>query len=249
MDWIAKMPEDEQVINIFMELCALGIFQPLSSNILEFFKALPEEAKKRGITFSTPSEICSKTKSAGSLSVPYPISWVDEERDTSAWLGNIMQREAFEKLYSIADRVRICDNRQIKQDWNYLQATNNFRFMNTKPSAEGGYRGIYETPEDAFINYMNILGDFMTRVNDLYPDIDNEELSSLLTSIRNQEEELDMKDKEIVKLHAIIDKLTRESGKSSKKTTRTANADEKPAKNAKSKATTKKKTATPPEKK
>ena len=121
--------------------------------------------------------------------------------------------------------------------------------MNTKPSAEGGYRGIYETPEDAFINYMNILGDFMTRVNDLYPDIDNEELSSLLTSIRNQEEELEMKDKEIVKLHAIIDKLTRESGKSSKKTTRTAKADEKPTKNAKSKATTKKKTATPPEKK
>ena len=64
---------------------------------------------------------------------------------------------------------------------------------------------------------MNILGDFMTRVNDLYPDIDNEELSSLLTSIRNQEEELEMKDKEIVKLHAIIDKLTRESGKKQQK--------------------------------
>ena len=216
MDWIANMPEDEQVINIFMELCALGIFQPLSSNILEFFKALPEEAQKRGITFSTPSEICSKTKSAGNLNVPYPISWVDEERDTSPWLGNIMQREAFDKLYSIADRVRICDNRQIKQDWNYLQATNNFRFMNTKPSAEGGYRGIYETPYDAFTNYMNILGDFITRVNDLYPDVDNEELSPLLTSIRNQEEELEMKDKEIVKLHAVIDKLTREKPETAK---------------------------------
>ncbi len=216
MDWIANMPEDEQVINIFMELCALGIFQPLSSNILEFFKALPEEAQKRGITFSTPSEICAKTKSAGNLNVPYPISWVDEERDTSPWLGNIMQREAFDKLYSIADRVRICDNRQIKQDWNYLQATNNFRFMNTKPSAEGGYRGIYETPYDAFTNYMNILGDFITRVNDLYPDVDNEELSPLLTSIRNQEEELEMKDKEIVKLHAVIDKLTREKPETAK---------------------------------
>ena len=160
-----------------------------------------------------------------------------------------MQREAFEKLYSIADRVRICDNRQIKQDWNYLQATNNFRFMNTKPSAEGGYRGIYETPEDAFINYMNILGDFMTRVNDLYPDIDNEELSSLLTSIRNQEEELEMKDKEIVKLHAIIDKLTRESGKTVKKTSKTK-AEEKPAKQAKGKtATGKTKTSTKTENK
>lgn len=40
MDWIAAVPEEEQVINIFMELCALGMFQPLSSNILEFLKAL-----------------------------------------------------------------------------------------------------------------------------------------------------------------------------------------------------------------
>lgn len=223
MDWVAKMPEEEQVINVFMELCALGIFQPLSSNILDFFKALPQEAQKRGISFATPSEICAKTKSAGSLNVPYPISWVDEERDTSPWLGNIMQREAFAKLYSVADRVRICDNRQIKQDWNYLQATNNFRFMNTKPSAEGGYRGIYETPYDAFTNYMNILGDFITRVNDLYPDVENEELSPLLTSIRNQEEELEIKDKEIVKLHAVIDKLTREKAETKKSATRKTN--------------------------
>ena len=241
MNWIEALPEDEQVINLFMELCALGIFQPLSSNILEFFKALPDEAHKRGITFSTPSEICSKTKSAGTLSVPYPISWVDEERDTSPWLGNIMQREAFDKLYSIADRVSICDNKQIKMDWNFLQATNTFRFMNTKPSAEGGYRGIYESPYDAFINYMNILGDFITRVNNLYPDIDNEELSSLLTSIKNQEEELEMKDKEIVRLHAIIDRLTREVAKNKPaKTTKTT------TKTAAKKTATKKATAAKP---
>lgn len=217
MTWIEQLPQEEQVINIFMELCALGIFQPLSSNILEFLKALPAEARNRGITFSTPSEICSKMKSAGSLNVPYPISWVDEERDTSNWLGNVMQREACSKLYSVADRVRICDNRQIKQDWDYLQATNNFRFMNTKPNAQNDYRGIYETPYDAFTNYMNILDDFITRVNNLYPDIDNEELSSLLTSIQNQEEEIEMKDKEIVKLRAIITKLTREGEKDKKK--------------------------------
>lgn len=230
--WIEQLPQEEQVINIFMELCALGIFQPLSSNILEFLKALPDEAKKRGITFSTPSEICSKMKSAGALNVPYHISWVDEERDTSSWLGNVMQREAFNKLYSIADRVRICDNRQIKQDWDYLQATNNFRFMNTKASAQNDYRGIYETPYDAFINYMNILSDFIMRVNNLYPDIDNEELSSLLTSIKNQEEEIEMKDKEIVKLRAIITKLTNESGKSKDKgeKSKAKSADKKPTK-------------------
>lgn len=209
MNWIAQLPEEEQVINIFMELCALGIFQPLSSNILEFMKALPEQAKARGITFSTPSEICAKMKSAGDFNVTYPISWVDEERDTSSWLGNMMQREAFNKLYSVAERVRMCRDRRIKQDWDYLQATNNFRFMNTKPCSVGGYRGIYETPYDAFTNYMNILGDFITRVNNLYPvDMDNEELNSLLTSIKNQEEELEMKDKEIEKLQSMLAKLS-----------------------------------------
>ena len=85
---IASFPEEEQYINIFMELSALGIAQPLSSNILEFIKALPVCAKEKGIEFSTPSEICMKSKSVGQLDVPDTLSWVDEERDVSTWLGN-----------------------------------------------------------------------------------------------------------------------------------------------------------------
>lgn len=211
VDWIARLPEDEQVVNIFMELCALGMFQPLSSNILEFLKAIPACAKARGITFSTPSEICSKLKSVGNLDVPYPMSWVDEERDVSCWLGNVMQREAFNKLYSVADRVRICTDRRIKQDWDYLQASNNFRFMTTKPMSVGMNRGIYDSPYDAFTNYMNILGDFINRVNSLYPvDMDNEELNSLLTTIKNQGEELEMKEKELAKLQVRLAKYEKE---------------------------------------
>ena len=207
VDWIAALPEGENVINIFMELCALGIFQPLSSNILQFLKAIPACAKARGITFSTPTELCSKGKSVGSLDVPYNISWVDEERNTSCWLGNCMQREAFDKLYSVADRVRICTDRRIKQDWDYLQASNNFRFMTTKHNSVGMNRGIYDSPYDAFTNYMNILGDFINRVNALYPiDMDNEELNSLLTTIKNQGEEIEAKDRKIEKLQAELEK-------------------------------------------
>ena len=132
IDWIAALPEEEQVINIFMELSALGIAQPLSSNILEFMKALPVCAKERGVTFSTPTDIITKLKSVDQVDVPYPMSWIDEERDISPWLGNVMQREAFNKLYSVAERVHLCDDRRIKQDWDYLQASNNFRFMTTK---------------------------------------------------------------------------------------------------------------------
>lgn len=211
-DWIAQLPEEDQVINLFMELCALGIFQPLSSNILEFMKALPEQLRQRGIVFSTPSEICSKIKSSGDLNVEYPISWVDEERDLSPWLGNVMQREAFEKLYSIADRVRIAGDRRLKQDWDYLQASNNLRFMSTKANSYGGYRGIYSSPYDAFTNYMNILGDFISRVNNLYPeDVDNEQLESLFTTIKNQDQELEVKNKEIEKLQHMLAKLEQET--------------------------------------
>ena len=208
IDRIANLPEGEQVVNIFMELSALGIAQPLSSNILDFFKALPECAKQRGVTFSTPSEICDSFQSVSAVDVPDTLSWNDEERDCSCWLGNPMQREAFNKLYSVADRVRIANDPRINQDWDYLQASNNFRQMTTKPSQVGINRGIYSSPFDAFTNYMNILGDFISRVNSLYPEeVDNEELSSLLTTIKNQDEEIEMKNKEIVRLQAKIEKI------------------------------------------
>ena len=203
IDRIAAFPAEEQVVNIFMELSALGIAQPLSSNILNFIHALPHFARNKNITFSTPSDICKNFTSVGELDVPDTLSWVDEERDVSSWLGNPMQREAFDKLYSVAERVRICKEPRIMQDWNYLQASNNFRFMTTKPSNVGIDRGIYGSAFDAFTNYMNILGDFMNRVNALYPsDIDDEQLNSLLTTIRNEDEELAMKDREIARLKA-----------------------------------------------
>ena len=225
---IAALPEEEQFINIFMELSALGIAQPLSSNILEFLKALPACAKDKGITFSTPSEICMKAKSVGQLDVPDTLSWVDEERDVSTWLGNAMQREAFNKLYSVADRIRIAQDPRINQDWDYLQASNNFRFMTTKATSVGLDRGIYSGAFDAFTNYMNILGDFINRVNSLYPEeIDNDQLNSLLTTIRNQGEEIEVKDKEITRLKTKIEKM--EAAEQKANATKKPTAAKKPA--------------------
>lgn len=211
---IAQLPNEEQIINVFMELSALGIAQPLSSNILSFIRALPACAKEKGITFSTPTEVCLKLNSVGTLSVPDTLSWADEERDVSSWLGNPMQREAFQKLYSVADRVRIANEPRINQDWDYLQASNNFRFMSTKPSSVMFGRGIYDSAFDAFTNYMNILGDFISRVKSLYPEeIDNEELNGLLTTIKNQGDEITMKEKEILRLQTKIAKMEKEEAK------------------------------------
>jgi alpha-amylase len=205
---IADSADDGQIYNIFMELSAVGVAQPLSSNILEFLRALPACAKNRGVSFSTPYEICQKVKSVGTIDVPDAVSWNDEERDTSSLLGNDLQREAFNKLYGIADRVRIADDPRINQDWDYLQASDNFRFMTTKYSVLGINRGIYSSAFDAFTNYMNILGDFISRVNSLYPDeLDNEQLNSLLTAIKNQGDEIEVKNAEIERLQAKLLKL------------------------------------------
>lgn len=206
--WIDQLPQEEQIINIFMDLCALGIYQPLSSNILEFLKALPALAKDKGIVFATPSEIFDKAKAVAPLEVAYPISWNDEERDTSCWLGNGMQREAFNKLYQEAGRILACRDRRIKQDWDRLQACDNLHYITTKPTGVGMYRGFYESAYDAFTNYMNILGDFIKRVQDLFPvEVESDELNALYTTIHNQGEELEVKDKEIARLRARLEKF------------------------------------------
>ena len=201
MDWIAQSPEEDGVFNIFMELCALGIYQPLSSNILDFLYNLPKAAKKLGIGFQTPSEVIKTHKSVSEVEVPYPMSWNDEERDISCWLGNVMQREAFNKLYSIGERVILTNDKHLRQDWDYLQASNNFRFMTTKNNAVSMDRGIYESPYDAFTNYMNILGDFLQRVNWALPlDIDTEELNAFQTTISNQDKKIQALEKQVARL-------------------------------------------------
>lgn len=201
IDWIGQLPQEEQIVNLFMNYETFGELQPRESGIFEFMKALPRFAADKGIEFMTPTEVVSRMKSVGELSVPYPMSWADEARDTSAWLGNILQQEAVKKLYSIGERVRLCDDRRIKQDWYYLQASDHFFYMSTKHSDDGSvhsHYSPYDSPYMAFTNYMNVLSDFMIRVEEQFPEsIGNEELNSLLLTIRNQENEIGQLKREV----------------------------------------------------
>lgn len=212
IDWIANLPQEEQIINLFMNYETFGELQPRETGIFEFMKALPRFAAERGIEFWTPSEVVSKLKSVGSLSVPYPMSWADEARDTSAWLGNTLQKEAVKKLYSISERVRLCDDKRIKQDWYYLQASDHFFYMSTKHSEDGSvhsHYSPYDSPYMAFTNYMNVLSDFMIRVDEQFPSsIGNEELNSLILTIKNQENEIEQLNREVEMLRNNIVKDT-----------------------------------------
>ena len=201
IDWIASTPAEEQIINLFMNLEVFGDFQPRETGIFQFLEALPRFARDRGVQFITPTEAVKTLKPVAELSIVHPISWADEARDTSAWLGNKLQNEAFNKLYSVAERVRLADNRQLKQDWGRLQASDHLFYMSTKHFADGASHSMfspYETPYQAFTNYMNVLSDFIVRVEEQYPmSIENEELNSLLTTIRNQSREIETLNKEV----------------------------------------------------
>ena len=207
MNWIATTPDGEKLFCLFMGYDTLGSMQPAESGIFDFFRALPRFAEEKGIGFCTPSEAIKKFKSAAPISAPYPVSWADEERDISAWLGNQLQKEAFNKLYSISERVRLCSDRRLKQDWLYLQSSDHFYYMCTKHFSDGAIHNAfspYDSPYDAFINYMNVLSDFMERVEAQYPrSIENEELNALLATIRNQGLELEKLHKEIAAMKAM----------------------------------------------
>jgi alpha-amylase len=195
MSWIASTSEAEQVINLFLNYEVLGSLHASSTGIFDFFKALPRFAAQKNISFSLPSELFDKNEAIDKIVVPYPMSWVDEEKDCSSWMGNVLQKEAFRKINEISERVRLCSDRRILQDWLYLQSSDHFYYMNTK---HYNLFSPYDNPYDAFNNYMNVLSDFILRVEAQYPSsIENEELNSLLTTIRNQGHEIEQLEKKI----------------------------------------------------
>lgn len=201
IDWIASLPAEEQVVNLYLSMETFGSFLPKDSGIFDFLRALPRFAKEKGVVFSTPAEVVGKLKPVDELSIPYPISCIDEARDVSAWKGNELQNEALRKLYGVAERVSLCEDRRLKQDWEYLQSCDHFYYMSTKNHADGASHAAfspYDSPFDAFTNYMNVLADFIVRVEEQYPEsIDNEELNSLLLTIRNQSQEIEELNKEV----------------------------------------------------
>ena len=197
-----------------MTMETFGQLQNRESGIFQFLEALPRFAAERGIEFITPTEAVSKIKAVAELGVPFPMSWADEARDTSAWLGNQLQKEAFDKLYSVSERVRLCDDRRLKQDWYYLQASDHFFYMSTKHQADGEIHSLYspyDSPYQAFTNYMNVLADFIVRVEEQYPlSIENEELNALLTTIRNQAREIETLNKEVSSMRLNIEHYNEE---------------------------------------
>ena len=184
---VADLPEEEQVINIWVGAETFGVRHHAGTGIFEFLKALPYHAMDKSIGFVTPGEAAKKFAVNDAIVAPYPITWAGEAKDLSIYAGNDLQQEALQKLYAVAERVHLCQDKQLKRDWLFLQDANYFHYMNHIDQGSTHFESAY----DAFINYMNILSDFLQRVDEQYPTtIENEELNELLKTINNQEKEI-----------------------------------------------------------
>ena len=119
--------------------------------------------------FVTPTQAARKLRPIADIDVQDPISWADEERDVSAWLGNELQQDAYNKLYGLAEKLAILNDPVLWEDFGHLQESDHFYYMSPKFFSDGevhSYFNPYNTPYEAFINYMNVLSDFIIRIDD-----------------------------------------------------------------------------------
>lgn len=120
----------------------------------------------KDFSFITPEEATKKIAPVGEVDVPEFMSWADEERDLTAWLGNDMQKDAIHALYSLSGRVRKLGAPDLLHDFERLQTSDHFHYISTKwfRRALPDRANPFGSPYDAYITYMNVLADFEMRL-------------------------------------------------------------------------------------
>ncbi len=192
VSWIKGLGSSSDIVNIFMDYETFGEHQKKETGIFDFLKHLPDVViKKTPFVFMTVSEIADNYQPVAVLHVPSPISWADEERDLTAWMGNELQTAAVSKLYSLSEQVNRCGSDQLLRDWVYLQSSDHFYYMSTKFFSDGAvhaYFNPYENPYQAFMNYMNVLSDFEIRLKAVAPvNVHDEEVNRLAAAVETKD--------------------------------------------------------------
>ena len=177
--WLKDNAKEGDIVNLFMDYETFGEHQGAESGIFDFMRELPAAVIKDGtFSFVTPSEATKKYKAVSDIAVEDPISWADEERDLTAWLGNELQNEAFKKVYAMTEKLSIVNDPELWEDFGHLQESDHFYYMCTKFFSDGEvhkYFNPYDTPYEAFINYMNVISDFQIRLDEKRAALDVKE--------------------------------------------------------------------------
>ncbi len=187
---VNALPENEQSVILYMDYEVMGTIWRDATGIFDFFRALPRMAVDADVRFATAAETALMPATGGTLSVQYPISIIGEAKDTAPWLGNELQKGVQDLLLKWGERVRITRDNRLLQDWLYLQSADHLYYMSTRRELNGTFSP-YESPFDAFNNYVNVFSDFLVRLETEYPSsIENEELNALLSTIDHQNERI-----------------------------------------------------------
>ena len=164
--WIAKNQGD--LINLFMDYETFGEHHWDDTGIFNFLSHLPDEVlKHEHLDFVTVNQAVERYKPVGEIDVPWAISWADEDRNVSTWLGNDMQIACFNELKNIGRKLKEKGNERLLKTWRRLQTSDHLYYCSTKGLADGdvhAYFSPYDNPYEGFINYMNILQDLNLRV-------------------------------------------------------------------------------------
>jgi alpha-amylase len=162
--WLSRA--DGDIVNIFIDYETFGEHQWKETGIFEFLNHLPKEVLKHdNLEFVTPGQALKTRNPVGVYDVPHLTSWADVNRDLSAWLENPMQQQAFNQLKTMEPLIR--RKKVFLDTWRKLQTSDHFYYMCTKWFSDGDvhkYFNCYETPYDAFLNYMNVLTDLNDRL-------------------------------------------------------------------------------------
>lgn len=180
--WVSQVNGNGQVVNLFMDFETLGEHQWASTGIFEFLRHLPGEILRHpDNTFMTITEAARTFPTMDEIDMHHLTSWADVERDLSAWLSNPMQYSAIQGLYNLEEMVLESGDEVLIRDWRRLQTSDHFYYMCTKWWADGDvhkYFNPYESPYEAFVNYMNVLHDLRYRAENGKLDGGKNEASS-----------------------------------------------------------------------
>ena len=163
--WLAATPGE--VVNLFMDFETFGEHHRPETGILEFLRALPDAvAREPRLGWATVEEAI-HLPPRESVSAPITVSWADQNRDLGAWLGNDLQRAAFEAAKKVGTLVQRAGEPSLLTDWRRLLTSDHFYYMYLGGhGADAGvhqYFSSYGSPYDAFANYMNALTDLRQR--------------------------------------------------------------------------------------
>ncbi|XAL99380.1 glycoside hydrolase family 57 protein [Phycisphaeraceae bacterium D3-23] len=163
--WLTDQPGE--AVNLFMDFETFGEHKWVNTGIFDLLKALPSEVLGRGGRFVTPGEAADLFVPKDTYAAPDVTSWADTERDLSAWNGNTMQSSAIKALYDLEQPVLNTRDAELLADWQSLGTSDHFYYMSTKHQDDGAvhaYFNPYDSPYDAYLNYMNVLENLKQRV-------------------------------------------------------------------------------------